>query len=82
MDEQQGVLKKRWDNVEHFPDLPNFPHHVHIDAEEHVELGQSMSIIELLTLIELELGSSRISFRGSSPIRTLISELSNDQLQK
>jgi len=29
MDEQQGVLKKRWDNVEHFPDLPNFPHHVH-----------------------------------------------------
>jgi hypothetical protein len=30
MDEQQGVLKKRWDNVEHFPDLPNFPHHVYI----------------------------------------------------
>ena len=78
MDEQQGVLKKRWDNVEHFPDLPNFPHHVHIAAEEHVEPGQSMSIIELLTLIELELGSSRVSFRGSSLIRTLILELSDD----
>jgi hypothetical protein len=61
MDEQQGVLKKRGDNVEHFPDLPHFPHHVHRDAEEHAEPGQSMSIIELLTLIELELGSSRVS---------------------
>jgi Family of unknown function (DUF6516) len=61
MDEQQGVLKKRWDNVEHFPDLPNFPHHVHIGDEEHVEPGQSMSIIELITLIELEFGSSTAS---------------------
>ena len=58
MDEQQGVLKKRWDNVEHFPDLPNFPHHVHIGDEEHVEPGHSMSIIELITFIELEFGSS------------------------
>ena len=61
MAEQQGVLKKRWDNVEHFPDLPHFPHHVHIGAEEHVEPGQSMSIIELITLLELEFGSSRVS---------------------
>ena len=61
MDEQQGVLKKHWDNVEHFPDLPNFPHHVPIGTEEHVEPGQSMSIIELITLIELELGSSSVS---------------------
>jgi hypothetical protein len=61
MDEQQGVLKKRWDNVEHFPDLSNFPHHGHISAEEHVEPGQSMSIIELISLIESELGSSGIS---------------------
>jgi hypothetical protein len=59
MDEQQRILKRRWDNVEPFPDLPNFPHHVHIGAEEHVEPGQSMSIIELITLIELEFGSSR-----------------------
>jgi hypothetical protein len=29
MDESQQVLKKRWDNVRHYPDLPNFPHHVH-----------------------------------------------------
>ena len=53
MDEQQGVLKKRGDNVEHFPDLPHFPHHVHRDAEEHAEPGQSMSIIELLPSLNL-----------------------------
>jgi hypothetical protein len=61
MDEQQGVLKKRWDNVEHFPDLPNFPHYVHIGAEEHAELGQSMSIIELIALIEQEQGRSDLA---------------------
>jgi uncharacterized protein DUF6516 len=61
MDEQQGVLKKRWDNVEHFPDLPNFPYHVHIGAEEHVESGQSMSIIELIALIEQEQGRSDLA---------------------
>jgi len=29
MDSSQTKLKKRWDNVEHFPDLANFPHHLH-----------------------------------------------------
>jgi len=36
-------------------------HHVHIGAEEHVEPGQAMSSLELLTLIALEFGSSRAS---------------------
>lgn len=31
MDSSQQILRKRWDNVEHFPELPNFPHHnIHI----------------------------------------------------
>ena len=30
MNPSQTQLKKRWDNVEHFPNLPNFPHHVHV----------------------------------------------------
>jgi hypothetical protein len=25
----QGQLIRRWDNVPHYPDLPNAPHHVH-----------------------------------------------------
>jgi len=56
MDEAQRALKKRWDNVEHFPGLPNFPHHVHVGEETHVEPGQLMSIIDVIALIEQEQG--------------------------
>ncbi len=55
-DESQQVLRKRWDNVEHFPELPNFPHHVHVGDESRVEPGLPLSIIELVDLIERELG--------------------------
>lgn len=36
MDGERRELRKRWDNVEHNPDLPNFPHHVHVRREENV----------------------------------------------
>ena len=44
------------DNVEHFPDLPNFPHHVHVGEESRVEPGRLLSIIALIEVIEQELG--------------------------
>ena len=56
MDESQQALRKRWDNVEHFPDLTNFPHHIHVGEESRVEPGRSLSIIELVDVIEQELG--------------------------
>jgi hypothetical protein len=56
MDESKKVLKKRWDNVEHFPDLPGFPHHVHKGAESMVEPARPVSIVELVDLLEQELG--------------------------
>nr|WP_318731837.1 MULTISPECIES: DUF6516 family protein [unclassified Roseofilum] len=37
-------LRKRWDNVEHFPGLPNFPHHIHILEETNVYPGRSLNI--------------------------------------
>ena len=49
-------LVKRWDNAEHFPGLPNFPHHVHDGDERHVIPGRSLSTIELIELIELQSG--------------------------
>lgn len=52
MDETKEKLRKRWDNVEHFPNLPNFPHHVHITEESNVEPSQSRNILELIDLIE------------------------------
>jgi len=55
MDKAQQVLRKRWDNVEHFPDLPNFPHHVHVGEEAQVEPGKTLSIVELVDIVEQEL---------------------------
>ena len=37
MDVTKQTLRKRWDSVKHFPDLDNFPHHVHILQESNVE---------------------------------------------
>ncbi len=56
MDASKQVLRKRWDSVKHFPDLPNFPHHVHIDSESNVEPGLSRNILELIGFMEFELG--------------------------
>ncbi|MBI5052820.1 MAG: hypothetical protein HZC38_04330 [Chloroflexi bacterium] len=41
-------LIKRWDNTPHFPDLPNFPHHVHVGVDDKVESGKPMSILTVL----------------------------------
>ncbi|MEO6862422.1 MAG: DUF6516 family protein [Microcoleus sp.] len=55
MDATQQTLRKRWDNVEHFPNLPNFPHHVHIGEESNVEPSCLINILELIDLIEKDL---------------------------
>lgn len=55
MDENKQQLKKRWDNVEHFPDLPNFPHHVHLQDESIVQPSESRNILQILILIEQEI---------------------------
>ncbi len=55
MDEKQQKLIKRWDNAHHFPDLPNFPHHVHIAQEDNVETSKAIGIIELIDIISKEI---------------------------
>ncbi len=57
MDKECRELRKRWDNVEHFPDLSNFPDHVHIGKEENVEPGESLSIIQLLDVLADEISN-------------------------
>jgi hypothetical protein len=59
MDETKQQLRKRWDNVEHYPNLPNFPHHVHIIEETNVQPSQSHSILEIIDQIEQELTTSQ-----------------------
>lgn len=55
MNSSKQVLRKRWDSVKHFPDLPNFPHHVHIGSEINVKPGQSRNILEFIDFMESEL---------------------------
>jgi len=57
MDETKQQLRKRWDNVEHFPNLANFPHHVHILEETNVYPSQSWNILEIIDYIEDELAT-------------------------
>lgn len=47
MDGARKQMRRRWDNVEHYPDLPDFPHHVHF-ADGRVEPGEGLSILDLL----------------------------------
>jgi len=61
MDGERRELRKRWDNVEHHPDLSNFPYHVHVAGEENVEPGERLSIVQLLDVLagEISMEESR-----------------------
>ena len=56
MDSSRQILRKRWDNARHYSGLPNFPHHVHIGSEDLVEPGRPIGIIELIEMLEREVG--------------------------
>ena len=55
MNSTQTQLKKRRDNIEHFPNLPNFPDHVHIGEEFDVYSSVCMNILEVIDLISQEI---------------------------
>lgn len=44
-------LITRWDNAEHYPNLPDFPHHLHDGDEKNVLPGESMSLQKVLDAI-------------------------------
>ncbi len=52
MDSEKSMLRKRWDNAAHYPELPNFPHHFHVGDDGQVQGGQAMGIVSLIDLIE------------------------------
>jgi len=53
MDGTRQVLRKRWDNIEHYPELPGFPHHVHL-AGGQVEPSDRLSILDVLQMLASE----------------------------
>jgi hypothetical protein len=49
--DQNDLLIRRWDNARHFPNLANFPHHVHV-IEDEVIAGKPVNIFDVLDEIE------------------------------
>ena len=50
MDASREQLRSRWDNVEHFPNLAGFPHHIHW-ADGRVDPSECLSILDWLKLL-------------------------------
>lgn len=48
-------LRVRWDNAEHYPRLPGFPHHIHEGDEKRVIPGEPMTLFRALDHIIAEL---------------------------
>ncbi len=46
-----GQLRKRWDNVAHYPELATFPHHLHDGAEDNVHPSEPIRIEDVLALL-------------------------------
>ena len=55
MNSTKTQLIRRWDNVRHFPELENFPHHIHVASETNAVPGKFMSIVALIDFLEAEL---------------------------
>jgi hypothetical protein len=55
MDGGKTILRRRWDNTPDHPELPSFPHHIHVGDEETVTPGQPMSMLALLRILESEI---------------------------
>lgn len=44
-------LRLRWDNAEHYRNLPNYPHHLHDGDEKIVVPSEPMNLLKVLDLI-------------------------------
>lgn len=51
MNDDRSILRRRWDNSPHFPDLPGFPHHCHVEYEDKVESSEALNLETLLEFI-------------------------------
>lgn len=54
MDGSKQTLHRRWDSTPHYPELQNFPHHVHLNKTTVVP-GDPMSLVSVLKVLESEL---------------------------
>jgi len=52
MDGDKKMLRRRWDNTPHYPNLPNFPYHVHVESESNVHPDRPRRILDILAELE------------------------------
>src|SRR5262252_8079887 len=50
--QEDGRLRRRWDNALHHKEVSTFPHHVHIGLADHVESSEPMTILKVLAMVE------------------------------
>jgi hypothetical protein len=62
--QDDGRLKRRWDNAPHHQGLSTFPHHVHLGPVDHVESSEPMTILKILAFVEEEIQRDERSPRG------------------
>jgi len=55
MDGKKKLLKKRWDNAEHFHNISKSSDHIHIGKDENVVPSIPISIVEIIDIIDNEL---------------------------
>ena len=53
--DKDGHFLRRWDNTKHYPDLENFPHHIHNGETDEVTSGKPINIFEVLDEISSSL---------------------------
>jgi len=56
MDATKTVLRRRWDTTPDHPELDGFPYHCHIGDEGRVVPSEPVGLIQVLALIEAEIG--------------------------
>lgn len=53
-----GVLIVRWDNADHWPNLPTFPHHKHLVNSDNVQPSAETGLEDVLKYIAAHIKSS------------------------
>lgn len=50
--ENDGTLRRRWDNAPHWPDVETDPHHMHLPDRAHPVASTVTNLEELFTLLQ------------------------------
>jgi len=55
MDGNRAVLRRRWDNTPHHPEIEGFPHHCHVGSETNIVPSELLSLLQVLLLLKTEI---------------------------